>query len=554
MHNNTWMNKEIKKIIKNEVLIFKKEKNNFFFTSNDTNWIFDFRRAFLQWKFLWEFSSFFWNKYENEFPFQVWWLESWAIPFISGIIMEWLKRWKNINSFFIRKERKKSWLWNKIEGKLNNEKIIIVDDLFNSWKSIGNVYESLKREGKNIYKIFTFVNFWNEKWRNFLEKNNLILEYEFSLIDFWLDIFWNSIDYGKEEYRNPIIFPEFQKIFVLENANRFIEVPKSSPIKLWKNIYFGWEWWKFVSICSDTWKINWDFSVNIVEWHKNILSTPKIIDNNIVFGSYDWNLYCLNIETWKINWKSFCAEWIGSSPTYSKKYNQIYIWLELWSLNNKWSLAWIDFVTWKKKWENFYNDYVHCSPWYSEKLGVVICWWNDWKLSCVRWDNWKLLFERNFNNPIKWGFAFSYDWKIAYFWCFDNNLYALNLITWKIQWSYQTGNIIYTTPIVIWNNIFFGSLDKYFYHLDNKGNLIKKIRTFWKIFSKPIIISKNLLAFGSNDGYIYFYNFVDRKVIFVIEHKERINTNLIYDKKFKHLYVYDFLNSIFRYNLHWFIN
>jgi hypothetical protein len=61
----------IKSIIIKNALIMKSEESNFFFTKNDTNWIFDFRTAFLQGNLLQEFSSFFWDKYEKDFPFQI---------------------------------------------------------------------------------------------------------------------------------------------------------------------------------------------------------------------------------------------------------------------------------------------------------------------------------------------------------------------------------------------------------------------------------------------------------------------------------------------------
>lgn len=543
----------IKKIIEEEVLLLKENNTDFLFTSSDGKWIFDFRRVFLQWKFLKEFSIFFWDKYEKDFPFQVWWLELWVIPFISWIVMEGINRWKNINSFFVRKDRKLSWLWNKIEWNFDNEKIIIVDDLFNSWKSIWKVFHSLKEEGKNIYKIFTFINFWSEEGRLFLKKNNLILDYEFTLSDFWLDSFWNSLTRVKENYKSPVIFPDFRRIYSLENFNKFLESPKSNPIIEEKNIYMWWEWWKLISICKDTWMLKWEFEVWIVIGHKNILSSPIIIKNNIIFWSYDGNLYCLDKNNWKVKWKSIYSDWIWSSASYSEKYNKIYIWLELGWLGNKGSLAWIDFSSWEKKWEVFFEDFVHCSPWYSEKLWLVICGWNDWKILCVKWDNGDVLFELSFNSPIKSGFTFSDDEKTVYFGCFDNKIYSVDLFNWNINWSYTTNNVVYAKSLVLWNNIFFGSLDKFFYHLDNKWNLIKKIRTFWKIFSEPIIIEDKIIVFASNDWYVYFYDYINLNVIFVIEHRERISTKLLYDWYFKHLYVYDVLNSLTKYSLNGFI-
>jgi len=542
-------NSEIKLIIEKEALIIKKEESNFMLSSNDWNWIFDFRKPFLQGKTLSSFSSFFWDKYEEEFPFQVWWLELWAIPLISWIIMEWLKRGKNTNWFFIRKERKETWFWKQIEWSINDEKIIIVDDLFNSWKTIKKVNNAIIWEWKNIYKIFVFVNFGSEEWRNYLTDNNLQLDFEFTLGDFWLDSFWNSKYMIKKLNQLPIVFPKYQKLYEWKNANKFLSAMKSSPIKEWKKVYFWWEWWNFISLCSDTWNINWNFNINPIKKHKNILSSPIIIGEYILFWAYDWNFYCLDKNTWNVKWKSIDADWVGSSPVYSKKYNQVYIWLEYAWMKNKWSVAWINFDSWEKIWEAFYDDYVHCSPWYSEKVWLVICWGNDWKLLCLRWDTGKIVFEIGFDNPIKWWFSFSDDWKTAIFWCFDNKIYSLDLLTWKINWSFITNNVIYTTPLIIWNNILIGSLDKGFYHLNDKWELLKKIQTFWKIFSKPINIEENIIAFASNDSYIYFYDYHTRKVIYVIEHRERINNNLVYDRNHRHLYVYDFLNSIFKYDL-----
>ncbi len=548
------MNKAvIKKIIEQNALLIKTEKNDFFFTSNDSNWAFDFRKIFMQWKFLQELSSFFWDKYENQYPFQVWWLELGAIPFITGIVMEWQRRWKNINSFFVRKERKKTGLWNQIEGQLWEEKIIIVDDLFNSGKSITRVYNSLWEKASNIFKVFTFVNFWNQRWREFLEEYKLLLDYEFTLSDFWLDVFGHTLQIERERYKNPIIFPHYQIIYSWKNSNQFLEVPKSSPIKQEKNIYIWWEWGDLISLCSDTGNINWKFSVDTVLGHKNILSSPIIIQNQLIFWAYDGNLYSLDIKTWEEKWKMIYSDWIGSSPIYSKKYNQIYIGLELGGLHNKWSLAGVDFQSWEKKWEVFFDDYVHCSPWYSETLWLVLCWGNDGKLICVKGDTGKIIFQRKFHSPIKWGFAFSKDWKIVYFWCFDNTLYALSLLTWEIVWDYKTNNAIYAKPVMLKSNIFIGSLDKYMYHLDSNWKLINKIKTFWKIFSEITYIENNIIAFGSNDSYIYFYDFIQQRVLFTIEHKERISTKLIYDSKYKHLYVYDFLNILYKYDVRSFL-
>lgn len=543
------MRETIKKIIEKEVIIIKEKDSKFFLTDNNSNWIFDFRKAFLQWYLLEKFSKFFWDKYEKEFPFQVWWMELWAIPLISWIIFEWTRRWKSINWFFVRKDRKKTWLWNQIEWKINNEKIIIVDDLFNSWETIKKVKISLEEYWREIYKIFTFLNFWWEKWKKFLAENKLDYEYEFTLSNFWLDLFWNTKKLKKDNFTIPMIYPEYQTIISKENPNKFLEAPKSNPLMKDKNIYLWWEWWIMTCVCADTWSVRWKFSTNNVVWHKNIISSPIIVNNKLIFGSYDWNLYCLDKDTWEEIWVNIEADWIGSSPAYSKENGHIYIWLELWWTKNKWSLAAIDFDSWKILWETLFDDYVHCSPIYNSKHDLVICWWNDKRLLWIKAKTWKIIYEKKLNWEIKWWFNFSDDLDIVYFWCFDKNLHELNLITWELESLFVTDNFIYVKPQIIWDNIFFGSLDKHFYHVDKKWSLIKKIRTYWKIFSESIEIKDSIIAFWSNDSYIYFYDYKNKKTIFVIKHPERVQTKLIFNKEMWHLYVYDCMNQLYKYDI-----
>lgn len=59
-----------------------------FFTANDSGWIFDFRKAFLQPQYLDIFARFFWDEMGHLYPFQVGGLEMGVIPFISAIGLE----------------------------------------------------------------------------------------------------------------------------------------------------------------------------------------------------------------------------------------------------------------------------------------------------------------------------------------------------------------------------------------------------------------------------------------------------------------------------------
>jgi orotate phosphoribosyltransferase len=535
---------QIKTLIENEVIVKKNNKEEFFMIHKNSPWLFDFRRVFLKWEFLEKFCQYFWYKYEKYFPFQVWWLEVWSIPFISWIVYEGLRRWYNVSSFIVRKDRKLAWLWNLIEWKLNDEKIIIVDDLINSWESFYKVRSALESEGKKVFKLFVFVNFGKAHLNSKLREENIDFDYEFTLNDFWLEDM-----YDQKWFKYPILHPDKKYLYSLNNPNKFLRVPKSNPLKAWENIIFAWEWWEVISINSSTWTLKFSYKINTTLWHKNILSSPAFSNWKIIFWWYDWNVHCID-ENWKIIWINYdLADFVWSSPYISEKLNSVFIWLEHGWPNYMGSLVSLNLQTWEKKWEIFSHDHFHVSPEYNETLWIVIWAWNEWKLVCVKADSGKIIFERTFSDSIKWWFTFSPDSKTFYFWCFDKKIYSIDSLYGKIKFSYETGDMVYAKPLVIWNNIFIWSLDKYFYHLDNNWNLLNKIETFWKIFSQAIFIKDNIISFWSNDSYIYFYDFILKKVIFVIPHSERISTKMIYDEKFKSLYVFDFLNNLVKYNL-----
>jgi len=113
----------LQKIISNQVIRKKNEDDTGVpLTSNNAEWIFDFRKAFLKPKYLYTFAKYFWDEMWNLYPFQVGWLEMWVIPLLAAITLEWLNRWTPVNAFIVRKERKETWLGNKIEWEVWNEK------------------------------------------------------------------------------------------------------------------------------------------------------------------------------------------------------------------------------------------------------------------------------------------------------------------------------------------------------------------------------------------------------------------------------------------------
>jgi outer membrane protein assembly factor BamB len=509
-----------------------------FFTSNNSAWIFDFRRVFLQPQYLELFARFFWDEMWHLYPFQIGWLEMWVIPLITAISLEWLKRGTPANWFIVRKERKETWLGNKIEWVVGDETIILLDDLFNSGNSFLRVYSSLHAIGKKAEHFFAFVHFGNPIGIERLIGHGVRIHYPFTISDF---VLWAKPGNG-EKYS--MISPQSRLLYRLKDPNKFLIVPKSNPLLYKKLLIAAGEWWGIVTIEKDTGYVVWSMQVGHHDSHKSILSSPIIIGDTIVFGSYDGNLYCLDAATGVIIWNNVYADFIGSSPSFSKKHNIIYIGTEHSGTNNKWWLLAVDSLTGKSIWFQPFADFTHCSPGYSEKVDRVICGSNDYRVIICDAQTGKIFSDQKISGEVKWGFGFSEDGKTAYFGSWDEHMYAIDLLSGDILWRYKTDNIIYTTPLVTPEWIFFGSYDKYFYHLDAQWVCIKKIKTKGKIASQVSHITETIITFASNDWYIYFYDTVRSMIITTILHDERITTRILYNSP--DIYMCDHMNQIFR--------
>ena len=57
--------------------------------------------------------------------------------------------------------------------------------------------------------------------------------------------------------------------------------------------------------------------------------------------------------------------------------------------------------------------------------------------------------------------------------CADGRIYVVDVETGKEVWRVQTGNTIYTVPLVLENKAYIGSADKYVYVLDLEERKVK---------------------------------------------------------------------------------
>lgn len=99
----------------------------------------------------------------------------------------------------------------------------------------------------------------------------------------------------------------------------------------------------------------------------------------------------------------------------------------------------------------------------------------------------------------------------VYFGCGDMNLYALNKNSGKLNWKYETKGQVNSTPFIYENKIIFNSTDGNIYSLNkNTGELLWKFATkgeqrhdLWDYYLSSPVVDEGILYVGSGDSAIY---------------------------------------------------
>lgn len=525
------------KKIKEKGLIFSHQQEITLLDGSKGKWIFDLRSVLLDSEALDVIAKIFWDSFESEYPFQIGGMGIGAISLISAIQMEGQRRAFHTNGFIVRKERKNTGLCKIIEGKINNQKIIIVDDLINSGSSLKKLQSNLSSENNKIGRFFSIVDFENSKAHEWLKKEKIEFTSLFKLSEFNLQILSNFVRHTKEIY--------IEWVFSAPNPNYFYVVPKSNPVCDDEKIYFGTDAGIFYALDQKTGEINWKYQTGNKE--KGIFSSPAIHERVIYFGGYDGNGYALDTDTGKEVWKFTEADFIGSSPAIAPEINLLFIGLEHQIQNKKGSLAALDMKTGEKIWEYIVSEYLHGSPAYLSSKKLVAIGTNDSIVYLFKAETGRLLWSFQTGGPIKASLCFEEKSNILIFGSFDGGCYGVALDSGKEVFRINTDNEIYSTPLVVDNYLYFTSTDKCFYMYDlTKKKLCTKVSTNGKIYSSPKSIKKNIY-FGSNDGIIREFNPQTRETTLIAHMSDKITGNIIINNNTYYATTYD--NKLFAFSV-----
>lgn len=527
----------LQKIIRERALFENDGRKGVIFHNDPSQkWIFNIRQICLDADFLNLVVEIFWDIFDEKYPFQVGGQELTAVPLVAAIALHGSRKGKPINGFVIRKSRKTSRGSKIIEGDLNSEKIILIDDAVSTGQTMMYGVKVINKIGKKVETVFSLLECAGGMSLKTFQKYGLDFKYLLNLEDF--DLAMPEIESIKSDFREIWHFAS-------PDPNYSHPIPKSAPVIDETNIYFGSDSGIFWALAQNDGAALWKFKVGYPVNGKSIFSTPAIDNTKVYFGSYDGNVYALDKSSGSLIWKFSDADFIGSSPAISLDLGFLFIGLEFGLFRKQGGIAAIRTDTGKKVWDFRMPEYVHGSPAYCPEKRVVAIGGNDHCAYLFDAKKGKLKWKFKTEGEIKASFEFDAKRNLVLFGSFDNNLYAVDIDSGELRGKFETKDYIYSTPKIHRGDVYFTSTDKNLYSVNlDSGKLNWQFTAGGRIFSSPEIINDKIL-FGANDGILYAVDCERGKCESFFQTTERITNRIAYNSKTKRYFVPTYANEIY---------
>lgn len=224
---------------------------------------------------------------------------------------------------------------------------------------------------------------------------------------------------------------------------------------------------------------------------------PTVYHDKVYVGSADHKVYALDLKTGQAQWKYTAGG--ALQATIAAGYGRVFVGSE-----DQYFYA-LDADTGELKWKfkggkafdatpALYNGTVFAPNWDGYLYAL------DAKTGQLKW---KFKSESFFAHSTP-----SVDAGVVYVGSWDKNLYALSAQNGQLKWKYKTrGYLEYASPVAYKDWVFIGSNDKYFYALERQSGKLKwAFETGDAIYSTPVISDQGPY-FSSRDGYLYALNF-----------------------------------------------
>ncbi len=259
----------------------------------------------------------------------------------------------------------------------------------------------------------------------------------------------------------------------------------------------------------------------LIEGSHGIHSSPAVTKSTVLVGTYHGNLHCLDRETGEEIWRYKIGNVIGSSPVYVYADDAIYVSHEIPKEDPLPGGGYVtknDPRTGEAIWRSpKLHHWPHASVAVDSQRGLVLVGANDGIFHAYDTSDGHEVWSHDFEpgpekDPptadIKTTAALSQSRGLAVFGTWDDNVYALDLDTGEVVWSFDTGGAVMSSAAIDEDNgrVFVGSLGgRAVYALDlQTGAMLWKFDARSPVMSSPALSGdRETVVVGSSGGTLF---------------------------------------------------
>lgn len=314
--------------------------------------MFDFRNVVLTPDFLENYCQLFFERHGHLYPFQIGGLETAAIPLVAAIVSYSQRQGQPVTGFYIRKSRKKTGLLNMIEGKLQNQPIILVDDLINSGSTFKHqltVLKDVPLPQARVAVIAPILQFRDSHYyKEIFAGENIRLDSLFTLNDFSSILPVKNITALPEK---TVAKNAWEPVWRWQGKHPHLDVvrPKTGALTTPKLTFTGSDNGVFFALETATGREIWRYQVALGK-SRRTFSAPVADNTSVYFGSYDGNIYALDRETGKRRFVYLESDWIEGDLALSHRHHLLYALVQNGFFTKKTEVVAISTKTGQKVW------------------------------------------------------------------------------------------------------------------------------------------------------------------------------------------------------------
>jgi outer membrane protein assembly factor BamB/orotate phosphoribosyltransferase len=485
-------------------------------------WLVDTRIALLNPTKSETIGRLMWAIIREMMPAQITCLEITGIPLLLAVQHAAFKDGVFVNGTIIRKEQKSHGRQRWIEGELNDEPIVLLDDIVHSGRSLEAAQSALSTKYRTVDQVVALIDYESVLRDRPGMNSHPPLSSVFKLSELGLSA-------STKSFSRP---PNQLKIAWSYDGAALIpaqKVPLADPV-VDENMVFFCGGGRCVALDQVSGAVLWEDESRVAHY-KGIRSTPAVSGERIVVCDYDGRCRCLRKSTGEEMWTFHEADWIGSSPCLLSSSGQVVVGLEHASDRFRGSLISLSMLTGDAQWRVDVPDYIHCSPLHLGDNKCIVIGTNGGLVLCLDAHSGSERWTHSGEGGMRARAASDPSRNQIVIGSHAGYIIAIDVNSGVLKWRAKAAGPIYSEPLIVGDFAYVSCLDKSVYVIDlYTGSFKSKLMLEAKVFGSPILLNHNIV-FGTTAGRLYQFDQQTEILTELIDLKDGITTRVGYSKR-----------------------